>query len=98
VVTPITPVSNPISYFGKIIADRKDFEFAGWWNHRNPDAPIPDERAEGESSIDDQILVMRRVWGLRKWESRARRHDFPHGARPLEWVRPTLPLLIATYL
>lgn len=47
--------------FRKMIAERKDFEFTGWWNRWNLDEPIPDDQTEGENTIDNQIVVVRRA-------------------------------------
>jgi len=47
--------------FRKIVAGREDFEFVGWWNSWNLDEPISDDRTEGENSIDNQIVVVRRT-------------------------------------
>jgi hypothetical protein len=42
-------------------ADQKDLEFSGRWNHSNPDDLLPGDQVEGESTIDNQTVVVRRA-------------------------------------
>lgn len=47
--------------FRQFIEESRSFEFVGWWNQWNLDDSIPDDQVEGENTIDNQIVVVRRT-------------------------------------